>query len=169
MDALAAVRQELPKARFQVRGSGDGVDGLRRHVAERGLDDAVDQPTRLLALPEIVAEIDNVHIGLVPSQRDPWTDEVLPTKLLEYAAMGIPVITFRNPVIEQYFPPDSVSYVDPANAETLREAMLGLARDPERARKQAARAGEVMTALSWSRQRETYYEVIDRLAARRRG
>lgn len=169
VDALAAVRQELPKARFQVRGSGDGVDGLGRHVAELGLDDAVDLPTRLLALPEIVAEIDNVHIGLVPSQRDPWTEEVLPTKLLEYAAMGIPVITFRNPVIEQYFPPDSVSYVDPANAETLREAMLGLARDPERARKQAARAGEVMTALSWSRQREAYFEVIDRLVARRRG
>jgi hypothetical protein len=47
--------------------------------------------------------------------------------------------------------------------------MTSLARDPERARKQAARAGEVMSTLSWQRQRETYFEVIDRLAARGRG
>jgi len=169
VEALAQVRRDVPGARFQVRGSGDGVEGLRERVAELGLEDSVDLPTRLLHLPEIVTEIDRVHIGLVPSQRDPWTDEVLPTKLLEYAAMGIPVITFRNPVIEQYFPPDSVTYVDPANADTLREAMTSLAQDPERARKQAVRAGEVMSTLSWQRQRETYYEVVDRVAARRRG
>jgi len=169
VEALAQVRRDVPGARFQVRGSGDGVEGLRERVAELGLEDSVDLPTRLLHLPEIVTEIDRVHIGLVPSQRDPWTDEVLPTKLLEYAAIGIPVITFRNPVIEQYFPPDSVTYVDPANADTLREAMTSLARDPERARKQAVRAGEVMSTLSWQRQRETYYEVVDRVAARRRG
>ena len=39
----------------------------------------------------MAAEIDRVHIGLVPSVRDEWTDGVLPTKLLEYAALGIPV------------------------------------------------------------------------------
>jgi len=169
VEALAEVRRELPGARFQVRGAGDGVAELAARVAALGLTGAVDLPTSLLDLPQIVAEIDRVHIGLVPSQRDPWTDEVLPTKLLEYAAMGIPVITFRNPVIEQYFPPDSVTYVDPANAETLREAMLALARDPEQARKQAERAGEVMRTLSWRNQREIYFGVVDRLVAGRRG
>lgn len=169
VEALAEVRRELPGARLQVRGSGDGIDELAARVAALDLAGAVDLPTRLLALPEIVAEIDRVHIGLVPSRRDPWTDEVLPTKLLEYAAMGIPVITFRNPVIEQYFPPDAVRYIDPANAQTLREAMLALARDPEQARKQAERASEVMQTLSWRHQREIYFKVIDRVVARRGG
>lgn len=169
VEALAELRRDMPGARFQVRGGGDGVEGLRARVAELGLDSAVDLPTRLLDLPEIVTEIDRVHIGLVPSQRDPWTDEVLPTKLLEYAAIGVPVITFRNPTIERYFPPDAVTYVDPASPANLREAMLTLARDPDRARKQAERAGEVMSTLRWSRQREVYLGVVDRMAARRRG
>ena len=73
----------------------------------------------------------------MPSQRDPWTDDVLPTKLLEYAVLGIPVITFRNPVIERYFPEDSVTYVDPASAENLLVAMRTLATDQDRARRQA--------------------------------
>lgn len=167
--ALHEVRRELPAARMQVRGSGDGLDPLRQLVAELGMVDAVDLPTRLLALPEVVAEIDRVHVGLVPSQPDPWTEDVLPTKLLEYAALGIPVVTFRNPVIERYFPEDSVSYVDPASPENLRAAMLDLARNPEKAKAQAARAGAVMRELSWESQRQAYFEVIDGMVARRRG
>jgi glycosyltransferase involved in cell wall biosynthesis len=167
--ALADVRDELPGARLQVRGSGDGLDDLAVLVRELGLEGAVDLPTRLLALPEIVDALENVHIGLVPSQLDPWTDAVLPTKLLEYAALGIPVITFRNPVIERYFPSDSVTYVDPANPANLRTAMLDLARNPEKARAQADRATEVMGELGWDAQKRTYFEVVDRLVARRRG
>jgi glycosyltransferase involved in cell wall biosynthesis len=123
----------------------------------------------LLSLPEVVAEIDRVHIGLVPSQRDPWTDAVLPTKLLEYAALGIPVVSFRNPVLERYFPEDAVSYVDPASAENLRGAMLDLAHNPEKARLQAARASAVVGELSWQVQKQAYFTVIDRMVARRRG
>ena len=93
---------------------------------------------------------------------------MLPTKLLEYAALGIPVITFRNPVIERYFPDDSVTYVDPATTDNLLVAMRALAADPDLARRQAERASDVIADLSWNQQRLVYFEVIDRMAARRR-
>ncbi len=165
--ALAALRAELPGARLWIRGSGDGLAALREQVASSGLDGAVDLPSRLLSVPEIAAEVGNVHIGLVPSQPDPWTDDVLPTKLLEYASLGIPVISFRNPVIERYFPDDSLSYVDPASPANLRGAMLDLARNPEKAKAQAARASQVMAGLGWAAQRQVYFEVVDRMTARR--
>jgi hypothetical protein len=93
---------------------------------------------------------------------------LLPLKLMEYATLGIPVVTFRNPVIERYFPADTVSYVDPASPENLRSAMLRLATDPDAALAQARRAGEVMRQrLRWSQQKLAYFEVIDRLATRR--
>jgi len=168
-EALAGVRAELPGARLQVRGSGDGLQPLRDRVAELGLSEVVDLPGRLYPVHEVVGELDRVHVGLVPSQLDPWTEEVLPLKLMEYAALGIPVITFRNPVIERYFPDDTVCYVDPASPENLRAAMLRLGRDPAGALAQAKRAGEVMSRLRWSEQKLSYFEVVDRLAARRRG
>jgi glycosyltransferase involved in cell wall biosynthesis len=166
VEALAEVRRELPGARLQVRGSGDGLDELHARVAELGMADQVSLPDRLYPVSEIVHELDRVHIGLVPSQLDPWTDDVLPTKLLEYAQLGIPVITFRNPVIERYFPEDAVRYVDPASPENLRVAMLDLARDPARALMQAKRAAEVMRQLRWSQQKLAYFEVIDRLTSK---
>jgi glycosyltransferase involved in cell wall biosynthesis len=167
IDALHALRTDVPGAELILLGGGDGLDAVRERVAELGLTDVVSVPDRPCPVTEVVARLGSVDIGLVPSQRDPWTDEVLPTKLLEYATLGIPVITFRNPVIERYFPDDAVTFVDPASPENLRAAMLALVKDPERARKQVERAWEVMSELSWERQRRAYFEVIDRMTSRR--
>jgi glycosyltransferase involved in cell wall biosynthesis len=168
VEALAKLRLEVPGARMQILGSGDGLTELRTRVDELGLAKAVSLPTALLPITEMPAFLEQAHFGVVPSHRDPWTDEVLPTKLLEYAALGIPVITFRNPVIERYFPEDSVTYVDPASAENLLVAMRTLVGDPDRARRQAERASEVMATMTWERQKLAYFEVIDRMVARRR-
>jgi glycosyltransferase involved in cell wall biosynthesis len=168
-EALAAVQLDAPKAKLKVWGSGDGIEGLSRRVSELGLTDSVQLPERALPINEMTEELKKIHIGVLASQLDPWTAGVLPNKLMEYAVMGIPVITFRNPVIERYFPDDAVTYVDPASPENLREAMLRLIRDPEKARAQADRAHEVMRGRTWRDQRQHYYDVIDRMAARRRG
>lgn len=167
VEALAKLRQELPGARLQVFGGGDGLAPLRTRVEELGLSDVVSLPERPLPITEMLPLIQRAHVGVIPSQRDPWTNDVLPTKLLEYAVLGIPVVTFRNPVIERYFPEDSVTFVDPANAENLYTAMRALATDEDRARRQALRASEVVAAMTWDRQKEIYYGVIDRMVAGR--
>jgi glycosyltransferase involved in cell wall biosynthesis len=168
VEALAKLRLEVPRARMQILGSGDGLAELRTRVDELGLSDAVSLPTSLRPITEMPAILKKAHFGLVPSQRDPWTDEVLPTKLLEYAALGIPVITFRNPVIERYFPDDSVTYVDPASAENLLVAMRTLVADEAKAARQAQRASEVVASMTWDQQKTVYFQVIDRMVARRR-
>jgi glycosyltransferase involved in cell wall biosynthesis len=169
VEALAGARAELPGARLLLWGAGDGLPSLRDRVAALRLEDAVELPAVALPVTAMAAQLERVDIGLVPSLLDPWTRHVLPTKLLEYAWIGIPVITFRNEVIARYFPPDSVTYVDRATPETLRAAMVALARDPDRARAQAERAREVAGGITWSAQRERYLGLVDRLGANGRG
>ena len=47
-------------------------------------------------------------------------------------------------------------------------AMRALVTDPERARRQAERASEVMATMTWDRQKLAYFAVIDRMVARSR-
>jgi glycosyltransferase involved in cell wall biosynthesis len=168
VEALAKVRADVPGAQLRLWGGGDGVDQVRKRVEALGLGDAVQLPQRL-PIDRMTSELEKVHIGVLASQLDPWTRNVLPNKLMEYAVMGIPVITFRNSTIERYFPDDAVTYVDPASPENLREAMLSLIRDPARARAQVAAAQRAMAGRTWRDVRERYFEVIDRMVARRRG
>src|SRR5262249_48919831 len=125
-EALKLVHSEAPQAKLRVWGSGDGITPLRQRVDELGLADSVKLPERLLPVSEMTQELDKMHIGILASQLDPWTANVLPNKLMEYMVMGIPVITFRNATIERYFPDDAVTFVDPASPENLRQAMLQL-------------------------------------------
>jgi glycosyltransferase involved in cell wall biosynthesis len=167
VEALASLRADVPGARMRVWGCGDGLPSLQARVNELGLGSVVDLPVAAVPITQVATELASIHIGLVPSHLDPWTRRVLPTKLLEYAAVGIPVITFRNPIIEGCFPPDAVTYVDPVSAENLLAAMRLLAGDPERARRQAARAQDVLRNLTWRQQKGVYLDVIDRLSRHR--
>lgn len=165
--ALADLRRDLPAVRLSVRGSGDGLDALRARAQQLGLNGAVSLPDRVLPITSMPAFLDGIDIGLVPSRLDPWTEYVLPNKLMEYAYIGIPVVSFRNPVIESYFPDDAVTYVDPASAPNLRAALTALISDPDRAAAQVERARAVMVGRTWAAQRQHYFDLIDRVASGR--
>ncbi|WP_204003739.1 glycosyltransferase [Virgisporangium aurantiacum] len=167
VEAVAQLHREMPRVRLQILGSGDALAALRVQVAEGGLDGIVSLPDGLLPITSIPPALERVHFGVLPSQLDPWTREVLPTKLMEYMALGVPVISFRNRVIVRHFPDDAITFVDPADVANLVAAMRGLASDPERARKQAERASVALVPLQWRQQKVTYLALIDRLARRR--
>jgi glycosyltransferase involved in cell wall biosynthesis len=166
VDAVALLHRELPRVRLQILGSGDGLDALREQVAALGLGEVVRLPDGLLPITSIPAALERVSFGVLPSQLDPWISEVLPTKLMEYMALGVPVISFRNRVISQYFPSEAVTFVDPASTENLVAAMRALVDDPDRARRQAAAASAALVPLRWQQQKLAYLALIDRMAGR---
>lgn len=166
VEATAQLHSEIPRVRLQILGSGDALETLREQVAEGGFDGFVSLPDSLLPITEIPKALQRVHFGVLPSQLDPWTSEVLPTKLMEYMAFGVPVISFRNRVITRHFTDDTITFVDPASVENLVDAMRGLATDPERARLQAERAALALVPLQWRQQKLTYLALVDRMARR---
>ncbi|HZM84364.1 MAG TPA: glycosyltransferase [Candidatus Limnocylindrales bacterium] len=166
IEALALVRQTLPLASLRLWGNGDGLNELHAAVTRLGLSQGVVLPGGPVPLDRMAEELRSIHIGLIPSLSDAWTDGVLPTKLLEYAALGIPVITFRNPVIETYFSEECVTYVDPVTPGNLAAAMCLLATDGERARRQATRARQAMRRLAWRTEKQTYLTFLGAVARR---
>jgi glycosyltransferase involved in cell wall biosynthesis len=91
---------------------------------------------------------------------------MLPVKMLEYAALGIPIIAARLRTAEYYFDRASVRFFEAGNAEALADAIRELRADRERAARLARRARRVAASLSWERQRERYFDAIDSLLHR---
>jgi len=52
------------------------------------------------------------------------------TMLLEAAAVGIPLICTRTGDIDEYLPPDSLSYVPPSDPEAMRAAAVDILENP---------------------------------------
>jgi hypothetical protein len=66
-------------------------------------------------------------------------------------------------VIEHYFDDDEVLFFEPGSALSLAGAIATCVRDPAAALARAQRAGERLDAISWSRQRSSYLELVDGL------
>jgi glycosyltransferase involved in cell wall biosynthesis len=157
--AFAAMSPRWPDLTLRVIGDGEQRDALERLAAELGLGERVVF-TGFLPWTETIAQVRGAVVGMVAVIADGYGELLLPTKLLEYARFGVPAVCSRLPVIEHYFPPDSVAYFaagDPADLACQLDRLVG---DPAGAREQAERAGAVAEALAWARMRGAYLEAL---------
>jgi glycosyltransferase involved in cell wall biosynthesis len=161
IDAMDILRERLPAVRFLVIGSGDYLDEIKAKVRRHRLDLHVSfkTPVALESLPQVLR---GAAIGLVPNRSSQATELMLPVKLLEYAALGIPVIAARLHTIEHYFS-RAVRFFEPGDSADLAQAIEQLYRDSALRRRLAESARRTMDAIDWKVQRQNYYEAIDSL------
>lgn len=163
LQAIAQLRQDAPDLHFTLLGAGDYQRSLVRMADELGIADQVtfyrkSRPAE--ELPELILSAD---AGVVPYRDDPFTDGLVPTKLLEYAALGIPAIAARTTAIEKYFGGTMVEFFTPGSVGDLARAIQSLYTDRERLA-QLARGAEIFNRrYNWPDQSAAYIRSIDQL------
>jgi glycosyltransferase involved in cell wall biosynthesis len=117
--------------RLLVIGKGDHLSQAQAQVAAMKLRDRVSflPPVPIEELPELLAQAD---VGLVPNQPSAATHLMLPVKLLEYATLGIPIISARLRTVEHYFGDDAIRFFEPGNPAELAAAITELKANRER-------------------------------------
>jgi glycosyltransferase involved in cell wall biosynthesis len=109
--------------------------------------------------------ITSFDLGVVPYRRDVFTDGILPTKLLEYVALGIPALVARTGVISCYFDDNAVEFFEPEDVNDLAQHILRLYRDRSRLTELVNNSGRFNTLYSWSRQKDAYVRFVERIAS----
>lgn len=114
--------------RLEILGNGEQRPGLIRRAAELGVADQVDLPGEV-PLAAVAGRLAGATLGVVANRSDPFTDLVLPTKLMEYIALGIPAVVSATPAVVGTFAPDWLRLVPPGDAALLAEALADLLMD----------------------------------------
>jgi glycosyltransferase involved in cell wall biosynthesis len=166
VQAVALARETRPDVRFEVVGDGDDLDEVGELVDELGLDGAVVVTPRRLPVEQLQPILDRATAGVIPMLNDSFTRHTLPVKLLEYVAIGLPVICSRIGTIEAYFDETQILFTEPGNAKALAERIVELHDDPAKARQLVENADRFLDQHSWEKERDRYYAVIDSLASR---
>jgi glycosyltransferase involved in cell wall biosynthesis len=91
-----------------------------------------------------------------------------PMKVLEYAAMGIPIIASRLKVIEDLFTDSALLFFDPGNVYQFARCVLELFASPARRDELVRNADAVFVRMHpWSDKQRAYFNLLNRLLAPR--
>jgi glycosyltransferase involved in cell wall biosynthesis len=133
-------------------------------AADLGLDGRVRffEPRTAREIATIMA---NADLGVVPKRADSFGDEAYSTKIMEFMAVGVPVVVSSTKVDRYYFTDSIVRFFESGNADALAREMLVLLRDVELRRRITAQASEYAAAHCWENRKADYLSLVDSLCA----
>lgn len=161
--AVDLVRRHVPGIHLTLHGGGGIRTALEKLVDELGLRAHVTFSTEGVSTSELPGMILNADVGIVPYRSDVFTDGILPTKLMEYAALGMPVIAARTTGIAGYFDDGMVEFFKPDDVQDLAQHILALYVDPERRRRLADGTGRFTRRYNWTAIGAEYVALVERL------
>lgn len=130
-------RSGLPEAGVKALMIGDGpaMQGLRDFVAQNGMEQSVifTGPLPHHATPPY---LDLVDVAVQPAANE----YCCPMKILEYMAMGKPIVAPAQPNIQELLGPDEAEFFAPGNVDEFAAALKRAALNPDRRRELGARA-----------------------------
>jgi phosphatidylinositol alpha-1,6-mannosyltransferase len=151
IEALPGVRAAAPGAILILGGTGPERDALMKQAADAGLADAVRFPGRI-ADAEMAAHYSLADVFALPSLSSAKDIEGFGIVYLEAGACEVPVVGgLAGGVPDAVADGETGLLIDPESTENLRDALVELLRNRDRAREMGRRARlRVQKSFTWS-------------------
>jgi glycosyltransferase involved in cell wall biosynthesis len=161
IEGLARLRDGL-RWRLDVYGDGPWREAIESAIRRTDTGDRVTLHGRVEmdALPGLLADAD---LGLVPSLPEPYLDYSLSTKLLEYAAMGVPIVASDLATFRHHFSDAAIRFSPGGDPDALARAIEALVDDPAGAIALGPEAQRQVAAYDWEIQKARYLGIVTRL------
>lgn len=162
--AAPALRLRIPGFELHIIGGGKDVDELKDMARELGVSAFVVFHEKV-PWDELVTKLSTMDVGIVANRLNIATQLMLPSKLIDFAALSIPAVVPRLKTIQYYFAEDMVSYFEPESVDSLIEALVNLYRDSDRRQRQAQNARQFLEKYDWETQTDGLKRLYERIAS----
>lgn len=166
--AFARITDRIPEAEFHIYGEGPSKDYLVALAKLLGLDGKVCfkqfQPAQ-----EIAKLMGDADLAVVPKRDSRFGREAQSTKILEFMAVGVPVIAPRVRITCLYHDESRLKLFEPENDADLADCMLQLARDRDLRNRLVAHATEHVRTHNWDVRKHEYLNLVDWLMGKKPG
>jgi glycosyltransferase involved in cell wall biosynthesis len=148
---VAALIPLLPGIELHIFPRESQVSQFINLTKDLGIQDRVYFRRKTYPPEDLPSLLARMHLGIIANRQNPTTDLMLPTKMLEYVALGIPIVAPRLRAIQYYFRDDMISYYEPENPSSMAEAIFNMYKSKQKRQKQAERAMTFLHEYSWSK------------------
>ncbi len=163
--AVDQLRASIPNIHLTIHGKGEYLETLVQLKDQLDLDPYVVFSTQYMPIADLPKLIGKAHVGLVPYRQDIFTDGILPTKMMEYVAVGIPVVAARTAAISAYFDENMVRYFTPGDVNDLANSILSLYLNQDLIKQLPINADQFNQRYNWKQMAGFYVESVERLGS----
>jgi glycosyltransferase involved in cell wall biosynthesis len=163
LHAIARLHREAPDIHMTILGWGREMQTLISLVDELGLNDQVTIHWEVRPAEELPKIILTADAGVVPYRNDPFTDGLIPTKLLEYAALGLPSVAARTTAIAKYFDETMVEFFAPGSVESLVRSIMRLYTERTRLAELGQGIQRFNERFNWTKLSAEYVALVEAL------
>lgn len=149
IEAVSRLVRDIPGIHLHILGEGRNFEEFEKQVEKLGVKDRIHFNKRSFPVESLPKLLENMDMGIIPNRKNIATELMLPVKMLEYVAMGIPVVAARLKTIEHYFSEDMVTYFEPENVDSMANAILELYRDKDKREKNVSNAKRFNERYGW--------------------
>jgi glycosyltransferase involved in cell wall biosynthesis len=161
--AVDLVKDDIPGIHLTIMGTGDHRSALIELRRSLRLEDRIELDDRHVPEVQLADVIAGADVAVVPYRNDVFTDGIVPTKLMEYAAVEIPCIAARTSAIEAYFGDAMVQLFTPGDADDLARCIRELWQRPDRREELASRSRRFTRRYNWRRVSGDYVGLVRNL------
>ena len=160
--AMSLVKSEIPFAKLTLLGKGEYEPELRRLIRDLDLEDQIDF-RGFVPFDEMIKAIGDADVGIVPVEKNPYSDLVHTNKMFEYIAMRKPVIISRTRAVEDFFGRDDscLKYFESGDEKDLARCILELYHHPEQREKMVRNAYAKFESVRWEKTKEIYCNLFE--------
>jgi glycosyltransferase involved in cell wall biosynthesis len=162
VEAVANIAEDLPEIQLEIYGDGDSLPEVRGLAEKLGINRRVSLSGRFLPHEEVLERIQAASVGVVPNLPTPLNRFALSTKLFEYVALGIPVISADLPTIREHFNDSEVLFFRAGDLDALTAALLEIRREPQAAVARMKAARRRYARYRWPLHARRYADMLER-------
>lgn len=161
---VARLREEAPNLRLLIIGDGPDRETLKRLIRSERLEDrAILKGT--VPMEQIADAMAGCDLGIVPKRKDSFGNEAFSTKILEFMAMGVPVLASSTRIDRYYFDGGAIEFFDSGNVEDMAAKILELMRDPAKRQTLRARGLDYIRRNNWDVKKDEYLNLAAALVS----
>jgi glycosyltransferase involved in cell wall biosynthesis len=161
--AFASIADQMPEAEFHIYGEGPAKPALIKLADELGMLGRI-MFHDFLPSHEIARVMAATDLAIEPKRAtSAFSNEALSTKILEFMALGVPVIASRTRIHAYYYDDSIIRYYDNDDDKQLAEQMLLLRSDPQLRRRLVTNAEKYVRTNTWDACKQEYLHLVGTL------
>lgn len=165
--AFARVADQMPEAEFHIYGEGPAKPSLIDLAKELNLQDRVIFHN-YKATRDIARVMANTDIAIEPKRAtSAFGNEALSTKILEFMAVGVPVIASKTKIHAYYYDDSVIQYYENDDDASLAAGILRLRNDAILRERLVTNARKYVRENNWDTCKQEYLALVDDLSKSR--